>query len=105
MAQDIWIDSTGAIVANPSTAGRYMLRENVLDSSKFVSLGARASGGGEFTVQFFAEAAGATKTLGPVKTVVDGTPVIWDEEYSLIGNRGIDVVVTTPGTLEVLVLQ
>ncbi len=99
-----WIDSTGAIISDLGAGGRFFLRENQFNPALTVSLGARAETG-TFTVQFFAEMAGATSNLGAAQVVAAGTPVLWPDEYSLIGNRGVDVTVGAPGSLFVEVGQ
>lgn len=101
----LWIPQGSSSPQKTITApGTYLLRTNQFDKNGYVSIGARAITG-EFVVQFAAEAAGAFSNLGTAQTVAAGTPVIWPEEYSIVGNRCIIVTVTTPGELEVVVNQ
>lgn len=50
------------------------------------------------TLQLFAEVAGAKLNLGSPITPVFGTPVVVDEEYSCVGERGI-IVTDVTGTV------
>ena len=80
---------------NPSDIrlnGAYLLQLVGLNPNGFFCLSASKTGAGAgATIQPIAMGSGATKNLGDPLTVVTGTPVLFDAEFSLVGQRAIVV--------------
>lgn len=97
---DLFLDSTGAPVTAITEAGDYILRTNFINPQTGFTLGGRvSSGAGSFTVQLWGRIAGVKTNLGAAVVVAFGAPAAWPSEYTIAGDRGITVAVTTPGTL------
>ena len=97
---DLFLDSTGAPITEITDAGDYILRTNLINPQTGFSLGGRvSSGAGEFSVQLWGRIAGVKTNLGAAVVVAFGAPAAWPSEYTIAGDRGITVAVTTPGTL------
>jgi hypothetical protein len=97
---DLLTNSAGAVVTEITEAGDYILRTNMINPATGFTLGGRvASGAGEFSVQLWGRIAGVKTNLGAAVVVAFGAPAAWPSEYSIAGDRGITVAVTTPGTL------
>lgn len=72
--------------------GTYVLGGADLDRSGYFAISASKVGAGAgATIQPIAMGSGATKNLGDPLTVVTGTPVLFDAEFSLVGQRAIVV--------------
>jgi len=97
---DLLLNSSGVPVSQITEAGDYILRTNLINPATGFSLGGRVSSGvGEFSVQLWGRIAGVKTNLGSAVVVAAGAPAAWPSEYSVAGDRGITVAVTTPGTL------
>lgn len=97
---DLLQDSTGAVVTEITAAGDYILRTNLINPQIGFSLGGKVTtGSGEFSVQLWGRIAGVKTNIGSAVTVAAGAPAAWPSEYTIAGDRGITVAVTTPGTL------
>lgn len=97
---DLFLDSTGAVATEITDAGDYILRTNCINPQIGFSLGGRvATEAGEFSVQLWGRIAGVKTNLGAAVVVAFGAPAAWPSEYTIAGDRGITVAVTTPGTL------
>lgn len=99
-----WYNSAGAMVTNVGAAGDYTMNETVMRPDLDFGIGAKALSG-SFTVQLWVEIGGARANLGAATTVAVGTPVLWPDQYSMVGQHGITVAATTAGVLEVAVDQ
>jgi hypothetical protein len=82
-------DKGQGITAN----GDWLLLRSNLDKTREFSLGASTKVATHTaTIQLFAvTAAGAKQSLDTALTPVFGTPVVWANEYTLNGDRGITV--------------
>lgn len=99
-----WLGSAGARVTDLGAAGDYLMVENELRPDLDFGIGAKALSG-SFTVQLWVEIGGARSNLGSATVVAAGSPVLWPDQYSMVGQHGVTVAVTTPGVLEVAVDQ
>ena len=97
---DLFLDSTGAPITEITDAGDYIIRTNLISPATGFTLGGLVSTeAGEFSVQLWGRIAGVKTNLGDAVVVAAGAPAAWPDEYTVAGDRGITVAVTTPGTL------
>lgn len=81
-------DKGQGITAN----GDWFLIRGNMDKTREFTLGASTKiATHTATIQLFAIVAGAKQNLDPTLTPVLGTPVVWPNEYTLNGDRGITV--------------
>lgn len=86
--------ATGEVIS-PSKVirnGIYILELYGLNPNGFFALSASKTGAGAgATIQPIAMGSGATKNLGDPLTVTTASPKLFDNEYSLVGQRAIVV--------------
>lgn len=99
---DLIASATGAPVSEITDAGDYLIRTHLIDPVAGFTLGGKVTtGSGEFSVQLWGRIAGVKTNIGTAVTIAAGSPAAWPDEYTIAGERGITVTVTTPGTLVV----
>lgn len=97
---DLLLNSSGVPVTEITAAGDYIIRTNLINPETGFSLGGKVTtGSGEFSVQLWGRIAGVKTNIGSAVVVAAGAPAAWPSEYTVAGDRGITVAVTTPGTL------
>lgn len=97
---DLLLNSSGVPVSQITEAGDYFIRTSEINPVAGFTLGGRVSSEtGSFGVQLWGKIAGVKTNIGTAVTVATGAPAAWPDEYTVAGDRGITVSVTTPGTL------
>jgi len=97
---DLIANAAGVQVSEITDAGDYTIRTHLIDPVAGFTLGGKiTTGAGSMSVQLWGKNAGVKTNIGDAVTVAAGAPAAWPDEYTIAGERGVTVAVTTPGTL------